>query len=173
MMHGEDPKNLVMESIFESGKGDGEGWTGGPHVETHEKEVFTEGLEGGVGGGLGEGGSGVGDGEGGGGGVEGGGEVEVEVPVKGLKYKHARGGRRFSYNKFKLGYGLKLLELIKERRDLKLVNQNVNGEKTWSFWSSEGCSDIFFLFGTDSIKTIHYYDMDKEQWFQRGFVKYN
>ena len=27
--------------------------------------------------------------------------IEVEVPVKKLKYKHARGGRRFSYNKFK------------------------------------------------------------------------
>ena len=81
-----------------------------------------------------------------------------------------RPGRQFSVNKFKLGYGLKLLDQIKT---LRLGNRSINRIKTWQFYSEGLQSDKFFQFGTDSIRTIHYYDFQYQLFYKREFIKHN
>ena len=90
--------------------------------------------------------------------------------IKAQSFAYAKPGKTFSFNKFKLGFGIKLLEMI---NSMNLTSKTISGEKTYDFYNKEGFNDFFFLFGTDSIKTIHYYDFQKEAFFKRNFMKCN
>jgi len=56
---------------------------------------------------------------------------------------------------------------------MKLNSKTISNEKTYDYYAKQKFDDFFFLFGTDQIKTIHYYDFNKESFHMRGFVKYN